>query len=202
MTIDWSRPIVTNAGKPGRVIDGPHGKPSAWKVEANWANATWANATKIWCYADGRPNIDLGGEYVRQAAPAEILAHPDVWPEWQDWARERQRSAEVAEVVKRVMNTPQPITHAAILAAVQTLPEHAGPAEAAEHIARAIGVEVPVKAAPWEVAFDAWFASADYSAGQRPTWQAAVEWCVGQADYELSTSDFVNVRRRIMGEQP
>jgi hypothetical protein len=43
------------------------------------------------------------------------------------------------------------ITHAAILAAVETIPEHAYPSEAADHIARALGVEVPVSEPPAEM---------------------------------------------------
>ena len=43
------------------------------------------------------------------------------------------------------------ITHAAILAAVETIPEHAYPSEDADHIARALGVEVPVSEPPAEM---------------------------------------------------
>ncbi len=71
----------------------------------------------------------------------------------------------------------EPITHAAILAAVETIPEHAGPVEAADHIARAIGVEVPAKRAPWEVAYEAWRSDEKGPRHTRHVWQAAWEAC-------------------------
>jgi hypothetical protein len=51
------------------------------------------------------------------ASPAEILAHPEVWPEWQDWAR----TQEVGWHVK-ITHVP----HAAILLTPPALEEPAG----------------------------------------------------------------------------
>jgi hypothetical protein len=67
MTIDWSRPIVTDAGKP-------------------IANHPLANVYGA-----------------RNATPAEILAHPEVWPEWQDWAAN-------AAIAEHLAANPQSLT--------------------------------------------------------------------------------------------
>ncbi len=100
---------------------------------------------------------------------------------------------------------PQPITHAAILAAVKRLPDNLdGPAAIADALCAQLGVDVPVKRAPWEVAFSAWLRT-DPADGIDVAWQAAVEWCVEQiADAHGFTPHDVRdtIRRRIMGEQP
>jgi hypothetical protein len=101
-------------------------------------------------------------------------------------------------------STPQPITHAAILAAVERLPEHLdGNAAIADALCNALGVEVPVKQAPWEVAFAAW----DWRGCKltvKGGWQAAVEWCVEQiADVHGFTPHDVRdtILRRIIGQE-
>jgi hypothetical protein len=275
-TLDWSRPIVTNAGKPAKVTgDGASRSVSGkfYHVLAKWAS----HGSPYTCHIHEKGWVQYGGlPEVRNATPAEILAHPEVWPEWQDWAREnavmmqgpatyakanpqptpnwltpqtaigctlpcgakvvraetigergnifvyfdrahngwrKNDRFEYAPSGKHAYNglpnlipaapTPQPITHAAILAAVETLPEHAGPAEAADHIARAIGVDVPVKRAPWEVAYEAWNASFTVWQPQPKVWQAAVEWCVEQINQSagVNPDDLrFTIRRAIMGQ--
>jgi hypothetical protein len=108
----------------------------------------------------------------------------------------------------KAASTPQPITHAVILAAVERLPEHLdGPAEHAAHLCNALGVEVPVKRAPWEVAYEAWRDNQVRLLPER-AWQAAVEWFVEQIemhkrisgdDDDIAVLDVI--RRRIMGQE-
>jgi hypothetical protein len=274
-TIDWSRPIVTNAGKPARVTEGPD-KRNDRCVEGDFGPNS---ETALWMNTQGRywwqPNDP---EHVRNATPAEILAYPDVWPEWQKWAREnavmmqgpatyakanpqptsnwltpetaigctlscgakvvraswgdegrvdvdfdRAPAGTETEIYEgRVFHrngshaydrlpdlipaapTPQPITHAAILAAVERLPEHLdGPAAIADALCNALGVDVPEKRAPWEVAYFE-------ATGKEPDSdvEGIVEWCVEQIDNELPecSSEFAGVvrrelHRRIMGDK-
>jgi hypothetical protein len=95
-------------------------------------------------------------------------------------AEERQLAANPQSLTQQLWNAPQPITHAAILAAVETLPHGLdGNAAIADALCNALGVEVPAKRAPWEVAYEAWWAANDAGCPER-VWQAAVEWCVEQ----------------------
>lgn len=84
MTIDWSRPLMTNAGKPARergVHDEWGGLPTML-VDIPETDDCFYFFNDGTSYGDGK-HIKL-----RNATPAEILANPDVWPEHQDWARE------------------------------------------------------------------------------------------------------------------
>jgi len=159
-TIDWSRPIVTNAGKPARAESEAHGV--ARKVLGEFsAGISWR-----WVNEDtGKAGHGFG---VRNATPTEILTHPEVWPEWQDWARENammmqgpatyakanpQPIADIQPVTHESIlasiksaSTPRPITYAAVLTAVERLPEHLdGSAAIADALCNALGVDVPVK---------------------------------------------------------
>jgi hypothetical protein len=67
-----------------------------------------------------------------------------------------------------------------MLAAVERLPEHLdGPAAIADALCNALGVDVPVKRAAWEEAYEAWRGQLG-AANSKAGWQAAVEWCVEQ----------------------
>jgi hypothetical protein len=81
--INWSRPLVTNAGKPARVVDGPDDYGVRY-VEGDFGDDyedKWHfNPNGGWIHS---PRKD---RRIRNATPAEVLTHPDVWPEWQDWA--------------------------------------------------------------------------------------------------------------------
>ncbi len=83
--IDWTKPLVTNAGKPARVLGPSNNGSGNFQVETEWRTGCvyWLNVdsdTGQVCGLADYPEI-------RNATPAEILAHPDVWPEWQDWAK-------------------------------------------------------------------------------------------------------------------
>jgi hypothetical protein len=101
------------------------------------------------------------------------------------------------------------ITHAAILAAVERLPENLdGSAAIADALCNALGVEVPEKRAPWEVAYEAWRLPGRSDAVHERVWQAAVEWCVEQIDTHKRISGDDDdkmvcdaMRRRIMGQE-
>lgn len=97
----------------------------------------------------------------------------------------------------KAASTPQPITHAAILAAVELLqceqPHLSGPAEYADALCAQLGVEVPVKRAPWEAAYKAWQAARNSPGGAEPdysvkgTWQAA--WAACEAHHGIGGAD-------------
>jgi len=88
--------------------------------------------------------------------------------------RERVRDSEVQH----------PITHAAILAAVERLPEHLdGPAAIAEHLCKELGVEVPVKRPPWEAAYTEWARRPDACVKLDLVWQAS--WAACEAHHGI-----------------
>lgn len=207
--IDWSRPIVTNAGKPAKPAKA---EGEALGIARKVLGEFSAGISWRWVNEDtGKAGHGFG---VRNATPAEILAHPDVWPKWQIWAvnksLEQRRAGTQPDEHDRTRGWPpltaaeltrQPITHAAMLAAVERLPEHLdGSAAIAEWLCNQLGVEVPVKRAPWEEACEAW---ANEPRAECPTtrnaWQAAVEWCVEQLPGGYAY--FGDVRRRIMGQE-
>jgi hypothetical protein len=191
-TIDWSRPIVTNAGKPAKVDKGPD-STGDYRVRADFQDGTdtdwfdWFNANGFW------PGQEA--PYIRNATPAEILAHPDVWPEWQEWARSIVEGPQMGVDMLRPLRggpsvddflakVPKPITHAAMLAAVERLPEHLdGPAAIADALCNALGVDVPVKRAAWEVAWGAW-RFPGWTFAERHAWQAA--WAACEAHHGIT----------------
>lgn len=215
MTIDWSRPIVTNAGKPARVVNSADSRDDR-SVFAEWRGN--GRDLQRWVRPDGSTTMGNDACYIRNATPAEILAHPEVWPEWQDWARDDQlrEDFEAAEGdgtvskkqplhddtarVQAMIDTPQPITHAAIVAAVERLPEHLdGPAAIADALCVQLGVEVPEKRAPWEVAYEAWRLPGKSDAVHERVWRAAVEWFVEQIDEASDINDRCNSPKFVEG---
>jgi hypothetical protein len=97
------------------------------------------------------------------------------------------------------------VDYAAILAWFENQPENlSGPAEYAEHLCNALGVDVPVKVAPWKLAYEAWSKGLGWECNsERGTWQAAVEWCVEQIAVvscgPKTTGEIIT--RRIMGQE-
>jgi hypothetical protein len=82
-----------------------------------------------------------------------------------------------------------------------------GPADLVLHVKRGgrwrfvdMTPPAPPKLAPWEAAYEEW---EQYEIVQSPgeAWQAAVEWCVGQANEEFLLPEIKQgFRRRIMGD--
>jgi hypothetical protein len=85
-----------------------------------------------------------------------------------------------------VVGWPKGVTHAAILAAIERLPEHLdGPAAIAEALCNALGVEVPDKRAPWEVAYEAIYSVPGSPGDARNTWKVA--WAACEAHHGITT---------------
>jgi hypothetical protein len=112
------------------------------------------------------PNNDC---YIRNATPAEILAHPDVWPDWQGWAQtetfiDRQPVSPASPQPEQpgVMVT---ITQEQFDTFCDTWQSHEGDAEYTDFrkAFESIGITInppdaPAKA-PWETAYEAWAAT-------------------------------------------
>jgi hypothetical protein len=96
------------------------------------------------------------------------------------------------------------ITHAAILAAVERLPEHLdGPAAIADALCNALGVEVPVKRAPWASAFQDWAASPSAPIGGAciASFKAGALWAMDEA-LEVTFPDAQGIiGRALMGQE-
>jgi hypothetical protein len=127
----------------------------------------------------------------RQLA-AHLAANPQSLTQ-QLWSAPQPLHDDTARV-QAMIDAQQPITHAAILAAVKRLPDNLdGPAAIADALCNALGVEVPVKVAPWEVALDDWQAARNSLGGAEPdysikgTWQAA--WAACEAHHGIGGAD-------------
>jgi hypothetical protein len=117
-----------------------------------------------------------------------------------DWSRPIVTNAGKPARVQAMIDTPQPITHAAIVAAVERLPEHLdGPAAIADALCVQLGVEVPEKRAPWEVAYEAWRLPGKSDAVHERVWRAAVEWFVEQIDEASDINDRCNSPKFVEG---
>lgn len=229
-TIDWNRPLVTNAGKPARARPW-HSGDELYKVTGDFGKGLdWWMFDQNGRFCGDRTDV----RHVRNATPAEILAAPDMWPEWQEWARKEHvmanpftnpdslTAAERQLYWARIIANEQPdgvlVTRESLLAAVDQIGaiwEHnaAGGIERARKVfapalATALGIPPePQKQAPWEAACHAWMLNAPDDPTVVSIWQAAVDWCVAQMEVVVEdgpslTPLIENIRRRIMGERP
>lgn len=101
--IDWSRPLVTNAGKVARVVKhDPRPGPLPYFVAGVYGDR--GREDVFWTLSDGTST--QAGYFVRNATPSEILANPEAWPDHQEWA-ERELSGKAWDAAMLASN-PQP----------------------------------------------------------------------------------------------
>jgi len=179
--IDWDKPLIAMpSGKPARVLDGPDNNGYR-RVAADFGKGDNCYALR----SDGRLWAGSISYFICNAMPDEVLAHPDVWPEWQAWAQKqsppahpdgvlvtREKARKVAEMLT--------ISPATMFDALGMPPE-------------------PPKQAPWEVAYEAWARDWGGALPERGIWRAAVDWCV--VELEKHTGCDVELRSRIMGKE-
>jgi hypothetical protein len=208
--IDWNRPLVTNAGKPAKVVKYDEGDADwPYDVFAQWPEDD--RPESYWCNSEGEATVSEPEcpHTIRNATPAEVLAHPDTWPQWQDWARQEQGISEgmarlqgdlTRHTDEGVFVTWEDVTTAARLMCVE-----------ATTLAAALGVPPePPKFAPWEAAYEAWAGEQGSGGIAKAPWQAAVQWCVGQMSATVVVCDAnsgkhvqryaTEFRRKIMGD--
>jgi hypothetical protein len=176
--INWSRPLMTNAGKPAR-REGTSLGGNGYFVVADFGGGCEQIAA---FFLDGKGcNI---AETLRNATPAEVLAHPDVWPEHRDWANNqllnnRDWPAYYAELERREPDGVY-VTREAWDSAIKKLDEDWSWRE----LEVALGMPpAPPKVAPWEAAFREWEALGMTDAPHWAVWKAA--WAACEQHYNI-----------------
>jgi hypothetical protein len=190
--IDWSRPIVTNAGKPATVMEGPDKLNGFYHVNADWHG--YGLPSTLWTYPNGNANVSVA-HHIRNATPAEILAHPDVWPDRQDWARSHvDEPPRVAAPADGVM-----VTREKFVAMMRAeTPMHVNTIHS---LADALGIPPdPPKLKPWEAAYEAWAREQGSGSIAKKPFEAGVMFALNEA-LEVTFTDAQGIiSRRILGD--
>lgn len=198
MAVDWQKPLVTNKGKPAWVEEGPD-SDCEYRVSADFGDGSDWWFTNDGMFSGGREN-----HTIRNATPAEVLVHPDVWPEWQAWAELEDARSKVTltPITKDGFSNEQPegvwVTREMLVRLYGSM--------LGNRTADELGIPPdPPKVAPWEEAYRKWGYANEENATPWKAWKAGVMFAMEQVEgLRDEDSDYMSyrlIRNRIMGEQ-